>query len=888
MSKLYLPDIQDNALQFSANFTQDGFIYELLAVYGISNASIARMRHSKEPYMLNNKVHFMPTDGDLEDAIEELKKSPKTKRKKSRFLVATDFERMRAVDTKTDELLDIAMEDFFEDYGFFLPWTGREKVQVYEEIEADQKAAQKMAKLFEIIRLDNPNKELEDIDALNHFFSRLIFCYYAEDTGIFENKGAFTNYIEHYTDYDGSNTAEALRDIFNTLNTQGRSSTINTLKVFPYVNGGLFEQDYKVPIFSSRARRMLIECGKINWAKINPDIFGAMFQGVMDDDIRHELGAHYTSIPNIMKVINPLFMDDLREELKQACEYKQKSKKIEGLQKLHDRIGSIKIFDPACGSGNFLIMAYKELRYLEMQIFEAVHDVTGAGQELGAFSTIEVSQFYGIELNPFAVELAKLSMWLAEHQVNMEFQRKFTTPIPSIPLRDSAHIVVGNACRVDWEDVCPKNEDDEIYILGNPPYLGARVQNSFQKEDVKSAFHDNKIHKDADYISCWFILASTYIKGHSARFSFVTTNSICQGDHVGVLWPIIFSQDLEIFFTYEGFKWSNNAKQKAGVTCVIIGIRNPIKQAKYIYKGKIRQQASNINGYLSDSKNIIIHKRPEPITPRPKMVMGSQARDGGNLILSTQAKKEIEEDYPESKIFFRKLIGSEEFLKGNERWCLWIIDDLKERAESIPPIKKRIDSVYEFRIDSKAKTTNGYSSIPHKFAQRAHKETGALLIPAVSSELREYIPFGFVNNDVIVSNRAFVIYDHSEYLFSIISSKLHMIWVKAVAGRLETRINYSSGICYNNFPIPSLSHIQKNELSECYFNIEEARDMHPGKTLADLYAPDKMPQNLRDAHHELDMAVDRIYRKEPFKNDDERLAHLFKLYEKMTKGKLNE
>ena len=881
MSDLYLPDIQDNALQFSANFSQDGFIYELLAVYGISKASIKRMRQSQEPFMMNNKVHFMATDGELEEAIKELKGSSLTKKKKSRFLVATDFKRMRALDTKTEELLDVALEDFFEDYGFFLPWTGREKVQVYEEIEADQKAAQKMAKLFEIIRLGNPSKEPEDIDALNHFFSRLIFCYYAEDTGIFETKGAFTNYIEHHTDYDGSNTADALRDIFKTLNTQSRSSTLNILKVFPYVNGGLFEQDFKVPILSSRARRMLIECGKINWSKINPDIFGSMFQGVMDDDIRHELGAHYTSVPNIMKVINPLFMDDLREELNQVCEYKQKSKKIEGLKRLHERISSLKIFDPACGSGNFLITAYKELRYLEMQIIKTVHEVTGAGNELGAFSTIEVSQFYGIELSPFAVELAKLSMWLAEHQVNMEFQRKFTTPIPSIPLRKSANVVAGNACRIDWENVCPKDDDDEVYVLGNPPYLGARLQTKEQKSDIEDYFSNLKGKNGLDYISIWFHKAAIYIS-ENIRCAFVSTNSICQGQHVSLLWPSIFECEVEIGFAYETFKWKNSAGKQAGVSCNIVGLRAPSANSKKIYSASQYIIVENINAYLIDYKNIYIEKRTTTITRGlPKLVFGNQAIENGNLILSNDEANSIKRESPRASKFIRPLTGADDFIKNKKRYCIWIREKELPEAILIPLFKERIDNVRKYRKQG-GEVARSLVDIPYRFRYIHEANDSILILPRTSSEKREYIPIGFLNAEYIVTDAAQVIYDPEPYIFGLITSRIHMAWMRLTCGRLESRYRYSVELCYNTFPVPSLSLPQKVYLEELSHTILDARDLHPGKTLAELYDPDKMPKNLRDAHRELDMAVDRIYRKEPFKNDEERLAYLFNLYEKMT------
>ena len=874
MSTLYLPDIQENALQFCTEFTEDGFIYELLAVYGISKANITKMRQSQEPYILNNKVNYLPAKGDLEVAIEELKNSPITKKKKSRFLVTTDFKRMRAVDTKTGDTLDVAIEDFFEDYGFFLPWTGREKVQVYKEVEADQKAAQKMAKLFEIIRLDNPSKELEDIEALNHFFSRLIFCYYAEDTGIFK-KNTFTGYIENYTDYDGSNTAEALRDILRTLSHPQKETTLKTLMVFPYVNGGLFEKDYKVPDFSSRARRMLIECGKIKWSKINPDIFGSMFQGVMDDDIRHELGAHYTSVPNIMKVINPLFMDELKEEF----EKNRTNKKA--LKDLHDRISRIKIFDPACGSGNFLITAYKELRYLEMQILEAINKITGAGQELGPFSIIEVNHFYGIELNPFAVELAKLSMWLAEHQMNIEFQHKFTTPIPSIPLRDSANIVAGNACRLDWNEVCPLGEN--VYVLGNPPYMGYKNQRKEQRKDMAIVFSSLKDFKKLDYVACWLQLAINYIDETNGKCGFVTTSSICQGELVSILWGSLLDQGVKITFAHRSFKWENNAINSAGVSCIVIGFSKFESLNNFLISDNHYVSVKNINPYLIDAANTVVLKRKKPLASLPCISDGSGALDGGHLILSEAEKKELEENTPQASKFIRRYLGSNEYINDVRRWCLWIEDDDLDDALNIVGIRQRIDAVRQFRENAgtRAKTALNRS---HKFAWINQPKKSQIIIPTVSSERREYIPMGFLESGIIVSNSANIIHDPKPYVLGLVLSRMHMVWVKAVAGRLEDRIRYTSAICYNTFPIPHLNEYQMEALEEYTNNILDARDMHPGKTLANLYNPDKMPQNLRNAHNELDLAVDKIYRKEPFRNDEERLTHLFKLYEEMTAG----
>jgi type I restriction-modification system DNA methylase subunit len=868
-----IAQIEINLQKLIATINKETFIFDLLLAYGLPKASITRlqkgnlnMSKTEGEISWKKKLFFRKEqNADLHISITEIAKNLKHN---ERFVIVTDYETILAIDTKTEDKLDCAINDLPKHYDFFLPWAGMEKAQHANENPADVKAAEKMAKLFDVIKKDNPDDSPEFIHGLNVFLSRLLFCYFAEDTHIFEDC-QFTNAIDSHTQADGSDLNTYLDNLFVVLNTpeKQRENLPEYLNAFPYVNGGLFKETVPSPVFSRSSRAALLNSGDQDWSAINPDIFGSMFQAVISVDQRGNLGQHYTSVPNIMKVIEPLFLNELYEELEKAGTDQKK------LKALLNRIHNLKIFDPACGSGNFLIIAYKELRLLEMKIFKA--------GGMMALSGIQLSQFYGIEIDDFAGEIAKLALWLAEHQMNVEFYKEFGRANPTLPLSEAGHIVQGNATRLYWEDVCPKKKDDEIYILGNPPYYGARNQTKEQKEDVRFVYNNEKIHKDADYISCWFILAANYIKDTKHSYAFVSTNSICQGDHVAILWPIIFNSGIEIFFAHESFKWTNNAKEKAGVTCVIVGLKMKTNKVKYLYRDSLKLEAQNINGYLSDAKNVIVQKTNEPISERPKMVMGSQARDGGNLILETNEKEQIEQMFPDSKPLFRLLIGSDEFIKGKERWCLWISDKQKSLAESIPVINERIQAVHSFRVSSKAKTTNGYSSIPHKFAQRAHKDVGAIIIPAVSSERRDYIPIGFMNENTIISNRAFVIYSHVPEVFGIISSRLHMVWVRAVAGRLETRINYSSGICYNTFPFPSISAQRKNEITQSVFRILEERERHSDKTLAELYDPDKMPEGLREAHLQNDIIIEKCYRSAPFNSDEERLEYLFKLYEKM-------
>jgi type I restriction-modification system DNA methylase subunit len=940
-------DVAENMKQLVDNPpTKDEFIYALLLAYGTPKATIKRLKTggsnlAKEPgeILLKKKVWFKAVNLTTEytehtedslatkstknrkneqgtglfEAIEAMKTAKAVKTNDPRFLMVTDFKRILAVDRKTNDSLDIDFEELKIYFTFFLPWAGMEKTKLSNENPADVKAAEKMAKLFDAIRQDNPDYLRHDAHAMNVFLARLLFCLFAEDTGIFP-ENAVSNAIASHTAEDGSDLDAFFKQLFDWLDTSDDSrkkaqnaqnlemevghegarkgsketaeESLRSMRSFavkfeslPYVNGGLFRDHYDIPMFSATSRRMLIEAGTLTWAEINPDIFGSMFQAVIDPEERHNLGQHYTSVTNIMKVIEPLFLNEFKEELERAKNLKQQKVRAEALHALHDRIAKVKIFDPACGSGNFLIIAYKELRKLEMELFEAMN----------AFpvSRITVDQFYGIEIADFACETAMLSLWLAEHQMNLEYQKRFKQSLTSLPLKDGAHIVCDNACRIDWETVCPKqarpdSSGDEIYILGNPPYLGARNQTADQKADMASVFENREEYKDSDYVACWFLKGAEYIQGANAQFAFVSTNSISQGEQVGYLWPRIFSRGLEISFAHQSFKWTNNAKGGAGVTCVIVGVRNPSAGGKVIFTDGLSKTAFNISPYLTEGGNVCVHKLTQPISNVPKMVMGNMARDGGHLILSPAEKKQLISDYPESSLLIRRLVGAEEFIRGSERWCLWIEDEQLNLAKKIPPIRERIQAVYNFRMHSPAKTTQAYAAIPHKLAQRAHKDSDSIIVPSTTSERREYIPMGFVDRSVIATNAMHVIYDAKPYIFGFLSSEMHGVWVRAVAGGLETRIRYSAEICYNNFPIPDLTEEQKQTITMHVGNVLEEREKHPEKTMAQLYDPAKMPAGLRQAHHNLDLAVDRLYRSRPFASDEERLEHLFKLYEEMT------
>jgi len=899
ISRITLAQIVDNITHLSGAIKESDFIYDFLTCFGLPKATIARLKgdggvnlaRKEGCTLLKTKVYFEPIRADQlksetpMQAIDAAKKDSRITANKPRFLIATDFKTLAAFDTKRHDIVEFSIGDLHEHYTFFLPLAGMEKSTVHAEAEADVKAAENMAKLYDLIRADNPPKTREERHALNVFLTRLLFCYFAEDTNIFPDK-SFTGAVESYTQPDGSDLDGFLQQLFLTLNTEAkaRGKTPKHLAEFPYVNGGLFSDTHArqsdVPLFSTKSRQKLIELGTKSWKEINPDIFGSMFQGVVDDEKRAELGMHYTSVPNIMKVIRPLFLDELYAEFEKAKGSETK------LNKLLSRIYRLRIFDPACGSGNFLIIAYKELRRLEMAVFQDLQRM--AVQLPLSLSGIQVSQFYGIELDDFAHEVAILALWLAEHQMNIEFEAVFGKAPASLPLKDGAKIICGNATRLDWEKVCPKEEGCEVFVLGNPPYYGARNQSEDQKGDVEACFAGAPEHKDADFICCWFIKGGSYISTGSAALAFVTTNSLCQGDHIAILWPRLLGYGLEIGFAYAPFKWSNSAKGKAGVTCVIVGLRKVSARDKWIFSGGIKTLVQNINPYLANASNIIIGRRPEPLSERPEAVMGSMARDGGFLILSREERQSLLADYPNAAPLVRPLLGTQEFIDGDRRWCLWISDKNLALAQTIPPVSERIGKVFEFRTSSKAKTTNGYASIAHQFAQRAHIEGTSLMVPSTTSERRIYIPIGFFTDSPIIPNSAQAVYGAEPWLFAVISSKLHMVWARAVGGGLETRIRYSSLIVYNNFPLPNLTHSQKVLLSQRAEAVLAKREEHPTKAIADLYDPDTMPENLLVAHRALDEAVEQCYRTKAFTSDEERLEYLFALYEQMTAAKAGE
>jgi hypothetical protein len=667
---------------------------------------------------------------------------------------------------------------------------------------------------------------------------------------------------------------------------------------FPYVNGGLFSGNMDVPRFSKIARSYLLHIGNLDWMKINPDIFGSMIQAVAEDEERGELGMHYTSVPNILKVLNPLFLDDLRVKLQEAGD------NLRTLLNLRKRMAKIRVFDPACGSGNFLVIAYKQMRDIEAEINKR-------RGESEIRSEIPLTNFRGIELRDFPAEIARLALVIAEYQCDVLYRGQKLALAEFLPLRSENWITCGNSLRLNWLSVCPptgtgvifraddlfstpldqaqidfENEGGETYVCGNPQFKGARKQSRAQKEDMAFVFRGHNDFKDCDYVTAWYLKASEFIQNCDATFAFVSTSSISEGEQVAHLWSRLYADGCHIHFAHQGFKWRNNASNNAVVQCVIIGVNRSKPTRCALYDGGVKREVDSISPYLIAGEELYVGTRDEPLcTDFGTMVSGSMARDGGNLIMEYDDAVHLLRQQPEAAPLIRGLLGSQELIHFQDRRCLWIEDHCLELAESIPEIKERIEKVRNFRLESSAKTTRGYASIPHKFAQRAHKEKLSIAIAKTSSETRAYLPANICDDATIITDAAFAIYSPSLWELALLLSRLHLIWIATVCGKLESRLRYSSTLGWNTFPVLTLTEKNKSDLTRCAEDILIAREHHFPATIADLYDPDTMPEDLRLAHERNDEVLERIYIGRRFKNDTERLEKLFELYTKMTKSK---
>lgn len=888
--------------------------YRILSAFGKGDSEIRRYKEGKgiistfKGLLIKGLLCYRGTTTlRLASELEEMKQDARVLKAAPKIIAVSDGKTVRAFDLRLQETFEQQVSRLYCDFEFFYPLAGVERIEYVHESPADIKAAEKLAKLHDEIRAYNEFTSDLDLHDLNTFIARLLFCYFAEDTGIFADN-VFSGAIKRFTK-DALNLKETLEQIFHFMG--GKPIPAGMLQTycqsnFGIVGGGLFERNIYIPELSNKARQIIIECGELDWQNINPDIFGSMIQAVVNPDVRANQGMHYTSVPNIMKVINPLFLDELREAynaLMTEYDILRKSKDIGeiGEKQFYDkcktvekksrqlllRMSKMKFFDPACGSGNFLIITYKMLRLLEMDIWSLISKCNPYGTlQFVDGSVISIEQFYGIELLDFPHEVAMLSLWLAEHQMNKKMREDFGVNTNALPLRDIHNIRCGNACRLDWNEVCPHTKDEEVFVFGNPPYLGTRKQSSDCKFDMQLCFDKyNSDYKKLDYISCWFIKGAEYIKGNNSQYAFVSTNSISQGEQVALLWPLIFDNDVKIQFAHTSFKWTNNAKNNAGVTCVVIGISSKAQNICKLYVDGKQYSCNNINPYLSPGSNRFVLPLNKSISSFPYMQKGCAPGDGGNLLLSLEEKEELINKYPALSIIIKPFLGADELINGYYRYCLWFDRDTYKRFSYIQEIANRVNRCRDLRLNSTKAATVKKAEVPYLFDEIRYKRGATIVVPQTSSENRLYIPICFIDDDIVYSNGARVIYDAELHIFGIISSKMHNVWVQTVSGRLETRIQYSNTLCYNTFPFPPISDKKKAEIEEAATNVLVAREPYltVGKTLADLYDPDKMPDDLREAHHRLDDIVESCYPGYPFSSDEARLECLFKMYEKMTK-----
>ena len=892
-------------------FEGSGFPFAFLEAFGNKATTIKRLRSGASNgsdlggVLQRNNIHIkVCPQGEASATLAALKASPGTARAKAKFVLATDGEDFHAEDLNSGDVIVCDYPDFPEHFGFFLPLAGITTIRQIRESAFDIKATGRLNRLYVELLKENPEWGAGDRrPEMNHFMARLIFCFFAEDTDIFNVPGLFTDTIERMSAADSSNTNEVIGEVFRAMNTDAKARQGADISrwaaSFPYVNGGLFSGSADVPRFSRIARSYLLHIGKLDWKMINPDIFGSMIQAVADDEERGALGMHYTSVPNILKVLDPLFLDDLREKLDDAGGNSRK------LLNLRNRMARIRVFDPACGSGNFLVIAYKEMRRIEAEINER-------RGEKHRRSDITLTNFRGIELRDFPAEIARLALIIAEYQCDVLYRGQQEALAEFLPLDAENWITCGNALRLDWLTLCPptgtgvklnaddlfesppdqpeidfENEGGETYICGNPPYLGFTWQSAEQKADLKRNFSmRTKSWKSLDYVAGWLMKAAVYGTHANAVSAFVATNSICQGQIVPILWPLIFETGHEIDFAHTSFKWANLASHNAGVTVVIVGISNHAGKTRRLFSTaengvESLKTVPYINAYLAPGKNIIVKGRSMPLGEQAKMYWGNKPTDGGFLLLEPHEKDNILAQYPHATKFIRTFLGAKELIQGSRRYCLWIEGHERREAEAIPPIAERILKVAEFRASSKAAETRPAAAFPHRFRQiQAVAERYTIAVPAVSSEIRAYFTVGLTDNHTIHSNRNFAIYDAPLWNFAIASSRMHLAWLSATCARFELRFSYSNTIGWNAFPLPKLTEKNKSDLTRHGEEILIARETHFPATLAYLYAVETIPTNLREAHDRNDEVLERIYIGRRFRNDTERLEKLFDMYSK--------
>lgn len=798
-----------------------------------------------------------------------------------KYVLVCDFHIFRLYDTEEQTTLEFTIDELVlnvQSFGYLL---GYQKKTYKEQDPANIKAAELMGKLHD--RLEEIGYEGHPLEV---YLVRLLFCLFAEDTSIF-NLQQFQDYIEDRTAEDGSDLAPKIQELFQVLNTPNNKRFKNLdeqLNEFPYVNGKLFEEVLPTASFDKKMREALLDCCRLNWSKISPAIFGSMFQSVMNPKERRNLGAHYTSESNILKLIKPLFLDELWAEFESIKGNKNK------LPEFHKKISQLKFLDPACGCGNFLVITYRELRLLELEILRATFKSGEVILALEDLILLNVDMMYGIEYEEFPARIAEVAMWLIDHQMNMIISNEFGQYFARLPLKKSAKIVHGDALEVNWEDVVAKNQLS--YIIGNPPFIGSKIMSQFQRNQIIKEFDNSKGCGVLDYVSGWYLKAAKYIQNTKIKTAFVSTNSIVQGEQTSILWgQMLIKYGIKIHFAHRTFKWSNEAKGNAAVYCVIVGFANYDSINKRIFeyediKGEAHEiKAKNINQYLVDAKDVLIEKRTTPICSVPNIKFGNQPIDGGFLLLTEEERNIANKQDLNISKYIRKYVGSIEFINNIPRYCLWLKDAEPNDLRKSDFISERLKSVKKFRESSTRKETRELANRPSQFAFVSHNESEYIIIPSVSSERRKYIPIGFMPSNIIASNLCLIIPNAKLFHFGLLTSEMHMTWVRNLCGRLKSDYRYSNSIVYNNYPWPeNPSEKQIKTIEEKAQNVLDLRASFPTSSLADLYNPLTMPPALVKAHNELDKAVDAAYSKQAFTSEAKRMEFLFELYEKYTAG----
>ncbi|TAF68077.1 MAG: class I SAM-dependent DNA methyltransferase [Cytophagales bacterium] len=894
-------EIKDRALQFSkewagtTNEEADAkpFLVAFFNIFGISNKRVSSFEHRVKK--LDNKdgyidllwkgailIEMKSRGKDLLKAYEQAKGylHGLKEHELPKYILVSDFEIFRLYDLEDNKTTEFKLNELVQNVQHFGFLIGYQKRVYKEQDPANIKAAELMGKLHD---------RLEEIGYTGHplelYLVRMLFCLFAEDTTIF-NKQQFQEYIEQRTNIDGSDLAPKLQELFQVLNTPKEKRFKNLdeqLAEFPYVNGKLFEEILPTASFDTKMRQSLLECCYLDWSKISPAIFGSMFQSVMNPKERRNLGAHYTSESNILKLIKPLFLDELWAEFETIKDNKNK------LTEFHKKLSTLRFLDPACGCGNFLVITYRELRLLEFEVLKALNKSGKAFLDVSQILWINVDQFSGIEYEEFPARIAEVAMWLIDHQMNMLVSSEFGQYFIRLPLQKAANIIHADALETDWEKVVAKNELS--YILGNPPFIGSRLMNQTQKYGLIKVFENAKNIGELDYVTGWYVKAAKYIQKTKIKVAFVSTNSIVQGEQTNILWGQMLNKyKIKIHFAHRTFKWTNEAKGKAAVYCVIIGFANFDTDNKRIFeyeniKGEAHEiKAKNINPYLIDAKDILIEKRRIPISDVPKIVFGNMPNDGGNLLLSEEEKHELLKKEPHAEKYIKPMVSAHEFLNGKKRWCLWLIDIEPNELRKMPEVFAKVKAVEKYRLASSREATRKLSKTSTLFGEIRQPSGKYILIPRVSSENRRYIPMGFFDDTIIVSDTCLSVNTTANlYHFGILQSEMHMAWVKTVCGRLKSDFRYSNEIVYNNFPwAENPTDKQIKVIETAAQKVLDVREQFPNSSLADLYDPLTMPPALVKAHNELDKAVDLAYRPQPFTSEANRMEFLFGLYEKYT------